>query len=92
VPFKFELFAGPTELTATSNVVTPLKATKVSCDTGATEDTIELTATGGTSLRYDTTGGQYIYNWQTPKQAGACYNVTITANDGSFQTAHFQLK
>ena len=92
VPFKFELFAGSNELTETSRVVTPLKATKVNCDTGLTEDTIELLATGGTSLRYDTTGGQYIYNWQTPKQPGACYDVTITAQDGSSKTAHFKLK
>jgi hypothetical protein len=92
VPFKFELFAGSNELTETSRVVTPLKATKVNCDTGATEDTIELLATGGTSLRYDTTGGQYIYNWQTPKQAGACYDVTISAQDTSSKTAHFKLK
>jgi hypothetical protein len=92
VPFKFELFAGSNELTSTTYVNQPLKATKVNCDSGATEDTIELLATGGTSLRYDTTGGQYIYNWQTPKQAGACYNVTITANDGSSKTAHFKLK
>jgi hypothetical protein len=92
VPFKFELFAGSNELTSTSYVNQPLNATKVNCDSGATEDTIELLATGGTSLRYDTTGGQYIYNWQTPKQAGACYNVTITANDGSSKTAHFKLK
>jgi len=92
VPFKFELFAGSTELTDTAKVDQPLRALKVACDTGAPLDDIELTATGGTSLRYDTTGGQYIYNWQTPKQPGACYNVTITANDGSFQTAHFKLK
>jgi hypothetical protein len=94
VPIKFELFAGSTELTATSNVVTPLKAQKVNCTGLASteEDPIELTATGGTSLRYDSTGGQYIYNWQTPKQAGACYSVTVSALDGSSQTAYFKLK
>jgi hypothetical protein len=92
VPIKFELFAGSNELTETSRVNTPLKATKVGCDNGAPIDDIELTATGGTQLRYDTTGGQYIYNWQTPKQPGVCYDVTITANDGSSKTAHFKLK
>ena len=92
VPFKFELFAGSTELTDTAKVDQPLRALKVACDTGATLDDIELTATGGTSLRYDTTGGQYIYNWQTPKAAGSCYDVTITAQDGTPKTAHFKLK
>ena len=48
VPIKFELFAGTTELTDTANVK-PLKATKVTCDTGAPLDDIELMATGGTA-------------------------------------------
>ena len=94
VPIKFELFKGTTELTDTAKVNQPLKAQKVNCTSLAStgEDAIELTATGGTSLRYDTTGGQYIYNWKTPTGAGTCYNVTITANDGSSQTAYFKLK
>jgi hypothetical protein len=55
-------------------------------------DAIELTATGGTSLRYDTTGGQFVYNWKTPTGAGTCHAVTITAQDGSYKTAYFKLK
>ena len=92
VPIKFELFAGTTELTDTANVEQPLKATKVTCDTGAPLDDIELMATGNTALRYDGPAGQFIYNWKTPTSAGTCYNVTITAKDGSSQTAHFKLK
>jgi hypothetical protein len=93
VPIKFELFAGSTELTDTANVVQPLKYQKISCTTGVpTEDAIETVATGGTSLRYDTTGGQFIYNWKTPTGAGTCYNVTISSIDGSTKTALFKLK
>jgi hypothetical protein len=91
VPLKFEIFAGTTELTATSLINQPLRATSVSC-VGNTVDEIELTATGGTSLRYDITGGQFIYNWQTPRQVGACYKVTVTTSDGSSIFAYFKLK
>jgi len=91
-PLKFEVFKGTTELTATSAIVTPLKATKVTCDGGATIDEIEALATGGTVLRYDSTGGQFIYNWQTPKQPGACYDVTVTTQDGSSIVAEFKLR
>ena len=49
-------------------------------------------ATGGTSLRYDTMGSQFIYNWKTPTGAGTCYNVTISSIDGSSKTALFKLK
>lgn len=90
VPFKFEVFSGATEQTETSKIAS-LKSAVVSC-AGNVEDAIELTATGGTSLRYDSTAGQYIYNWQTPKTAGTCLKVTISSIDGSSQSAFFKLK
>jgi hypothetical protein len=91
VPLKFEIFAGPTELTDVS-AVQSLTANLVTCQTGVVEDTIEVTATGGTSLRYDTTGGQFVYNWKTPSTAGKCYRVTMTTLDGSSLVAYFKLK
>lgn len=91
VPLKFEVFAGSTELTSTSVVVQPLTATRSLCSGGPTDD-IELVATGGTALRYDTAAGQFIYNWQTPKNAGFCYVVTITLTDGSSLSAKIQLR
>jgi len=99
VPVKFELFQSisGTELTSTS-AVTSVLARPMSCGalTGDPEDPIETLATGGTSLRYDTTGGQFIFNWQTPKgasQVGKCYSLTMTAADSSTTiTAYFKLK
>jgi hypothetical protein len=55
-------------------------------------DDIELTATGGTSLRYDMVGSQFIFNWQTPKKVGSCYLVTVSMIDGSSLSAYFKLK
>lgn len=92
VPLKFELFAGSTELTDTADV-RGFAVTPVACPaSGYVADAIEMTATGGTSLRYDATSGQFIQNWQTPKKAGACYSVTMTALDGSTLSANFILK
>jgi len=91
VPLKFEVFAGPTELIDTAIVLQPLTATQALCSGGA-EDTIELTATGSTNLRYDSTGGQFIYNWKTPVKPGFCYKVTVTTQDGSKLVAYFKLK
>ncbi len=96
VPLKFEIFAGSTELTDTSNV--RFVVTKVNCTSGAIEDTIEITTTGGTSLRYDNTSGQYIQNWKTPTGVGACYKVSVytVAADGSKTSneliAYFRMK
>jgi hypothetical protein len=97
VPLKFEVFkqlAG-TEFTNTGIVNQPLTAKQVSCTAfnGDPIDEIELQATGATALRYDSTAGQFIYNWQTPKKPGACYSVTVGTEGGSsIPFAHFKLK
>lgn len=93
VPLKFEVFAGPTELTDVS-VVDTFVTRLVSCATLDTTDVepIEVTTTGGTSLRYDTTDGQFIQNWKTPKTPGVCYVVTMATDDGSSISANFKLK
>ena len=66
VPLKFEIFAGPTELTDVAYIKS-LTYAQTSCDTSAITDEIETTATGNTSLRY--ADGQFIYNWKTPNTA-----------------------
>ena len=91
VPLKFEVFAGPTELTDVSSIKS-LRAGEVACDATASVDDMEATATGATTLRYDATAGQFVYNWQTPKQPGKCYSVTMATQDGSSLVAFFRLK
>jgi hypothetical protein len=91
VPLKFEVFEGATEWTDTS-VVQSLTLKQVACNTGLPSDAIEITATGGTSLRYDTTAGQFVYNWKTPNMGNTCWDVTLTVVDGSSITAHFKLR
>ncbi len=92
VPLKFEVFAGATELVGTSAVRSFTVNGVVCPGSSAPVDDIELTTTGGTTLRYDAVAGQFIQNWQTPKKPGACYAVTMTAQDGSSITANFTLK
>ena len=50
----------------------------------------DFTTTGGTTLRYD--GAEFVQNWQTPKSAGQCLRVTMTAADGSALSAYFKTK
>ena len=55
--------------------MTSFTQTPISCPGAtATTDAIEtFFTTGGTALRYDATGGQFVQNWQTPKKPGTCY-------------------
>lgn len=91
VPLKFEIFNGSIELTDTAEI-TSFIFTPIACDTNATIDNIEITVTGDTSLRYDTTAGQFVYNWKTPKTAGTCYEVDLITVEGSMLWANFKLK
>jgi MBG domain (YGX type) len=92
VPLKFEIFAGAVEKTDVS-AVQSFALAEVSCPSSSTVDDIELTSTGGTVLRYDGPAGQFIQNWQTPKTAGKCYKVTMTAADAvSKLIAYFKTK
>jgi hypothetical protein len=101
VPLKFEVFKGAspnlTELTDTLSTIggnSDVKVSTSTCEASAAFDDVETTVSGNTVLRYDTTSGQFVFNWQTPKnKAGSCYKVTIPTKDGvSSLTAYFKLK
>jgi hypothetical protein len=91
VPLKFNIFAAGVEKKAVTDVQ-GFAVAEVPCSSSGYTTDVEFTTTGGTSLRYDTTGGQFIQNWQTPKPAGKCYQVRMTALDGSHLDAYFKSK
>ena len=78
----------------TSNIGATFSARKVACETGDLQDPLEeFATTGGTTLRYDATGGQWVQNWATPASGkGSCYRVVMTTADGSSISADFKLK
>ena len=91
VPAKFEVFAGSTEITD-PNLMKFTMGTIV-CEPNALTDAIETTAAAGsTVVRYDALAGQFVYNWKTPTSPGSCYQLTMTAKDGSSISANFKLK
>jgi hypothetical protein len=89
IPLKFTVAAGTEAKTAVSDIKSFVVNT-TTCPTSAAVDEIELTTTGGTSLRYDATAAQFVQNWQTPK--AGCYKVTLTTLDGSAITALFKTR
>jgi hypothetical protein len=95
VPLKFNIYADEVEQTSTSAIKSVTLTTLGNCSTGGTEDDVDFTTTGATSLRYAGTpgvDGQFIQNWQTPKTANVCYRVAVTTQDGSKLVSFFKTK
>ncbi|HEU4869649.1 MAG TPA: PxKF domain-containing protein, partial [Pyrinomonadaceae bacterium] len=99
VPLKFNIYAGPvgplTERKNVSDVMFgSIQVADIPCNSSAGIDSFVdyVTNTGNTTLRYDGTGAQFIQNWQTPKGPNKCYQVRMTALDGSHIDAFFKTK
>ena len=92
VPLKFNLYAGALKKTNVADVL-GFAFAPMECGASALASDVEFTTTGGTSLRYDGTAGQFIQNWQTPKMPGTCFAVQLTAQEQSTTiVAYFKLK
>ncbi|WP_311212240.1 MULTISPECIES: PxKF domain-containing protein [unclassified Arthrobacter] len=90
VPFKFEMFDRGVELTDPA-MVRSFAVTSVRCPgSGSPTAEVEFVTTGGTQLSY--VDGQFLQKWKTPKGAGSCLTVTMTAADGSRLSAYFITK
>jgi hypothetical protein len=94
VPLKFNVYAGSVEKTSLADIQAFNQSKMASCSGGSDDDPVEdLVTTGGTSLRYDGTAGQWIQNWKTPKvSAETCYRAWVTFADGSSLEAFFKLR
>lgn len=93
MPLKFNIYAGGVERTSVSDVMyQSVQVAEYNCQSGLEDPMGDLPNTGATTLRYDTSGHQFIQNWQTPKGANKCYRVRMTAIDGSVIEALFKTK
>jgi hypothetical protein len=93
VPVKWKLLGEGGLVITDIRAVRSTKAQSVACGSmPGTEDVIEVTMTGGTVLRYDFTGQQFIFNWQTPKLPGTCWRLDVTFTDETTKSANFKLK
>ena len=93
VPVKWTLRDGAGGFIGDTTTVASITQTRSTCPAGAPVDAVEQTvATGGTTLRWDATAKQYVYNWTTPSTPGVCWRLAVRLTDGTSHEALFKLK
>ncbi|HET9443145.1 MAG TPA: HYR domain-containing protein, partial [Acidimicrobiales bacterium] len=91
VPMKFSISNQSGGHISDLGIVKVAAPAAVSCTTGTLYDEVTEYASGASAVKYDATANQYVYNWQSPKKPGSCYQVTILVG-GAPQSAIFQLR
>ena len=87
IPLKFQLTSAGGSVVQPNTApvfLTPVRGS--STGAAVNEAAYSTSSSSGSSFRYDATGQQWIYNWQTPSAgAGYYYRVGVLLDDGTTQ-------
>ncbi|MGI9102170.1 MAG: PxKF domain-containing protein [Terriglobales bacterium] len=62
------------------------------CGSYSESGAVDPGSSGTTGLRYDATGNQFVFNWQTRGLAAGCYSLVLKLDDGSVHSTAVNLR
>jgi hypothetical protein len=62
----------------------------INCNATAPTDNVPTSASGGSSLSYDSATGLYTYPWKTDRSWRGCRQLIVTFKDGTTHVANFK--
>ncbi len=90
-PIKWQIIDANGVFISSLSSVTGVSVQSTSCAnfTSDPTDTMSTSTTGGTGLRYDSTGNDFVYNWATKSKG--CFSLFLELDSGQTFAAFFTL-
>jgi lysozyme len=92
LPIKFQLTDFSGSSISSLNAVTSLQVQQVDPQGNPLGAAFQPEGAGHTSLRYDPTANEFVFNWDTKGLAAGYYDILLTLADGTTHTLTIQLE
>lgn len=93
IPVKWQVKNSAGEVISDLTTVKSITSGAIACDLAPTSEIGEdALTTGGTSLRFDFSSQQFVYNWETASSWNGCRLLRVELKDSTAHIAKFQFR
>ncbi len=93
IPMKWQIADSNSNQVTSLGSVSRLNSVSIQCSGSALGTEVPADTSGSSGLRYDSTGNQFVFTWQTNRAwAGTCQRFVLFLDDGTMHSADFNMK